>query len=80
LRAILSRPDIDFLTRFPRIWGDATEEALYKHYLKIMKVGTDSGGGITTLEVRAARPEDAQRLTEVLLDGAETLINQLNER
>ena len=80
LRAILSRPDIDFLTRFPRIWGDATEEALYKHYLKIMKVGTDSGGGITTLEVRAARPEDAQKLTEVLLDGAEALINQLNER
>ncbi|MCG3017810.1 capsule biosynthesis protein, partial [Escherichia coli] len=25
-------------------------------------------------------PEDAQKLTEVLLDGAEALINQLNER
>lgn len=80
LREILSRPGLDFLSRFPRIWGDSTEEALYQHYLKIMKIDTDSGGGITTLEVRASRPEDAQQLAEALLDGAEALINQLNER
>ncbi|MBA8879363.1 Wzz/FepE/Etk N-terminal domain-containing protein [Phyllobacterium myrsinacearum] len=80
LRAMLSRPEADFLTRFPRPWGGTTEEALYKHYLKIMTIDTDSSGGVTTLQVRASRPDDAQKLTEALLVGAETLINQLNER
>lgn len=80
LREILSRPEADFLTRFPLPWSDTTEEALYKHYLKVMKIDTDSSGGVTNLEMRASRPEDAQKLTEALLIGAETLINQLNER
>ncbi|QND50589.1 capsule biosynthesis protein (plasmid) [Phyllobacterium sp. 628] len=80
LREILSRPETDFLTRFPRPWSDGTEEALYKHYLKFMTIDTDSSGGVTTLEMRASRAEDAQKLTEALLVGAETLINRLNER
>ncbi|MGH9917052.1 MAG: Wzz/FepE/Etk N-terminal domain-containing protein, partial [Pyrinomonadaceae bacterium] len=80
LRELLARPEADFLTRFPRPWSDATEEALYRHYRRIMTIDTDSSGGVTTLEVRASRPEDAQKLTEALLVGAETLINQLNER
>ncbi|MBA8901833.1 Wzz/FepE/Etk N-terminal domain-containing protein [Phyllobacterium sp. P30BS-XVII] len=80
LRDLLARPEADFLTRFPRPWSDTTEEALYRHYRRIMTIDTDSSGGVTTLEVRASRPEDAQKLTEALLVGAETLINQLNER
>jgi capsular polysaccharide transport system permease protein len=80
LREILSRPEADFLTRFPSPWGNATGEALYQHYLDYINIETDSGGGVTTLRVRASRPEDAQKLAQALLERAEMLINRLNDR
>lgn len=80
LREILSRPEADFLARFPSVWSSPTQEALYQHYLDFVTIETDSGGGVTTLEVRAFRPEDAQKLAEALLERAETLINRLNDR
>ncbi|MEP7456733.1 capsule biosynthesis protein [Phyllobacterium sp. SB3] len=80
LREILSRPEADFLTRFPAPWGKPTGEALYQHYLDFVTIETDSGGGVTTLRVRAFRPEDAQTLAQALLDRAEMLINRLNDR
>lgn len=80
LREILSRPEADFLVRFPAPWGNPTEEALYKHYLDFVTIETDSGGGVTTLRVRASRPEDAQKLAQALLERAEMLINRLNDR
>ncbi|EJN06070.1 capsule polysaccharide transporter [Phyllobacterium sp. YR531] len=80
LREILSRPEADFLARFPSPWGEPTGEALYQHYLDFVTIETDSGGGVTTLRVRAFRPEDAQALAQALLDRAESLINRLNDR
>ena len=80
LREILSRPEADFLVRFPAPWGNPTEEALYKHYLDFVTIETNSGGGVTTLRVRASRPEDAQKLAQALLERAEMLINRLNDR
>jgi capsular polysaccharide transport system permease protein len=80
LRDVLSRPEADFLARFPSLWSKPTEEALYEHYLDFVTIETDSGGGVTTLQVRAFRPEDAQMLAQALLDRAETLINRLNDR
>ncbi len=80
LREVLSRPEADFLARFPSLWNKSTEEALFEHYLDFVTIETDSGGGVTTLRVRAFRPEDAQMLAQALLDRAETLINRLNDR
>ena len=81
LRAVLSRPEGDFLTRYPGLtfWRHDFE-GLYKTYGHFVTVNVDSESGIATLEVRAYRPEDAQRIAAALLHDSEQLINDLNER
>ncbi|MFT4115569.1 capsule biosynthesis protein [Bradyrhizobium sp.] len=80
LRDMLSRPEADIFTRFPSIWHDATAEGLFRHYLGFIKVQTDSASGISTLEVRAFRPDDARALALSLLEESEALVNRLNDR
>lgn len=80
LHDIFARSEADFLTRFPRFWSGDTAEALFRHYLRFVKVQTDSASGISTLEVRGFRPQDAQSIALALLNEAEELVNQLNER
>jgi capsular polysaccharide transport system permease protein len=80
LRDILSRPEADFLSRFPSFFGKDTKERLLRSFKQHVTAQVDSGTGISTLEVRAFRPEDAQALAQALLKYAEDLINALNER
>lgn len=81
LRSVLSRPEGDFLTRFPgfTFWRKDFE-ALYKSYGRFVTVDVSGESGIATLEVRAYRPQDAQHIAAALLRDSETLINELNER
>jgi capsular polysaccharide transport system permease protein len=80
LQDVLSRPEADILTRFPHFWSEATSEALFRHYLNFIKVQTDSTSGITTLEVRAFRADDAENVASALLKEAEEFANRLNSR
>ncbi len=80
LKEKLSRPEADFLSRYPLSWSEANGEGLFKHYLDIINIRTDTGSGVTTLSVRAFRAEDAQRLASALVQHAEELINRLNDR
>lgn len=80
LREMLSRPEADLLARFPQAWSGDTQEALYRHYLGFVKVQTDSASGISTLEVRAFRADDARNMALALLEEAEHLVNRLNDR
>lgn len=80
LKEILSRPEGDILSRYPLPWAMANSEELYQHYLRFINVRTDSGSGVTTLEARAFRAEDAHRLASALVQHAEELINRLNDR
>lgn len=80
LKDILSRPEADFLTRFPMPWSRESDEELFQHYLRFVKVHTDSSSGVSTLEVKAFRAEDARNLANALLRHAEELINRLNDR
>lgn len=80
LKEKLSRPEADFLSRYPLYWSEANGEGLFKHYLDIINIRTDTGSGVTTLSVRAFRAEDAQRLASALVQHAEELINRLNDR
>lgn len=80
LKDVLSRPEADLLTRFPLPWAKENDEELFQHYLRFIKVQTDSSSGVTTLEVRAVRAEDARNLANALLQHAEELINRLNSR
>ncbi len=81
LRALLGRPEGDLITRFPGIWFWRKDfEALYKTYSRFVSVEIDSGSGVSTLQVKAYRPEDAKRIAQALLTFSEQLVNALNER
>lgn len=81
LRALLSRPEGDLLTRFPGTWFWRSDfEALYRTYSRFVSVEVDSSTGVSTLQVKAYRPEDAQLIASALLKFSEQLVNTLNER
>jgi capsular polysaccharide transport system permease protein len=81
LRALLGRPEADFITRFPGLlFWRSDFEALYKSYSRFVTVEIDSTSGVSTLQVKAYRPEDALRMAQALLGFSEQLVNTLNER
>ena len=80
LREIYSRPNADFLMRYPSFVFGRTDEEFF-HYLKMMIAVTyNATTGITTLTVQAFRPKDACAIASTLLDLAEQKVNELNER
>jgi capsular polysaccharide transport system permease protein len=80
LRTIFDRPQADFVTRFPNLFGRTDFEALYAHYKHFVSVVTDGDTGITVLRVKAYTPADAQKLAAALVADSQQLINQLNRR
>ena len=80
LRAVLDRPEADFLARFPRPFERASVENLYENYKRFVTVGYDSNTGISTLRVEGFRPGDAREIADALLAGGEALVNKLNDR
>ncbi len=80
LRAILSRPEGDFLYRYPTFWLPDDNEFLYRRFEWMASATVDSFTSISTIEVNAFRPEDAQALVKAMLGYAEALVNQMNMR
>ncbi|HUC11376.1 MAG TPA: hypothetical protein VL985_13255 [Stellaceae bacterium] len=81
LRALLARPEADFLSRFPGIIPWRRDfEALYKSYDRFVSVEMDGDTGVSVLQVKAYRPEDAQLIAKALLTYSEHLVNELDQR
>jgi capsular polysaccharide transport system permease protein len=80
LRAILGRPEGDLVARFPGILRRMDFEALFRRYEYFVSVETDTSTGVTSLRVKAFRPEDAQKIASALLTYSEQLVNELNDR
>jgi capsular polysaccharide transport system permease protein len=80
LRMVFSRPEGDFVTRFPGMLMRSDFEALFRRYDHFVSVETDHTSGVTALRIKAYRPEDAQAIAMALLNYAEQLVNELNER
>jgi len=78
--AAYSRPDTFFLDRYNPFDRSGGKERLFKFYEDMVAPKYDPGSGITTLEVKAFTPQDAQRINKELLSQAETLVNRMNER
>src|SRR5262249_44799287 len=53
---------------------------LYKAYGRFVWVEIDAQSGIATLDVKAYRAEDAQRIASALVTYSEQLVNELNDR
>lgn len=82
LRAALNPPGADFVSRFPGLLtlGRTDSEALFDAYKRFVSVSIDSQSGIATLDVKAYRAEDAQRIARNLLGYGEDLVNTMNAR
>ncbi|WP_172326946.1 hypothetical protein [Mangrovicoccus sp. HB161399] len=57
---------------------DATIEDMVDYWSRVVKLIYEADTGLITLEVQAFTPEDAQKLSQVILDESATLINDLS--
>jgi capsular polysaccharide transport system permease protein len=80
LTAAFTRPEIDLFNRLVPVIGPLTREDVFDYYTDHVAVSLESQSAITTLVVKAYRPEDAQYLNARLLELGEALVNRLNER
>jgi capsular polysaccharide transport system permease protein len=80
LLEFLSRPEADFVARFPRFWSKGSHEGLFQRFDDFVYPYFDPGTGISTLYVYAFRPEDARRIALAALNYGEELVNRVNDR
>lgn len=78
LRTAFSKGDI--IGGFPGVDPDDSFENMHRYYQKVVSVQLDSISSIGTLNVSAFAAEDAYRINAELLQEAEGIVNQLNER
>lgn len=78
LRNIFSKGDA--INSFPGIDWDDSFENMHRYYQKVVGVRFDPASSIGVLTVRTFAPEDAYHINAHLLEQAERLVNQLNER
>ena len=80
LRSVLGRPQADFVFRFPTFWLPNDDEYLYRRFQWMVYVNLDPVTSITSIEVNAFTPEDAQAVARALVRSAEALVNRMNDR
>lgn len=71
---------IDLFNRFNGLDIDGSNEALYRYYQNRIVIDLDTASSISNLKVSAFSADDAQRINATLLQLAENLVNQLNQR
>lgn len=80
LRDYFSQPTIDLIHRFAPFGFRDSFEDLYEYYLRRVQVTLNDHATISTLTVKVFSPEMAQQINELLLQAAEQMVNQLNDR
>ena len=80
LRRAIAHAGEDPLFQFPGLLTGRSDESLFRLYQRLTSVDYDSTSGVVTLRTEAFRPEDAQRIATVLIEGGEALLNRLNTR
>jgi capsular polysaccharide transport system permease protein len=80
LLEILSRPQADFIFRFPTFWSRNNKETLYRRFQWMVSAEINDTTGMSTIEVNAFTPHDAQAIAQAMLHYAEDFVNRLNDR
>jgi capsular polysaccharide transport system permease protein len=75
-----SSSQVDFVSRFPGMFGGTSFEELHKYYNKQVTINHDSASNITVLKVQAFTAAQSYDINEQLLAMSEHLVNQINER
>ena len=76
-KAHFSQPWIDPIQRLD---ADATNEAAYKLYKNIVRIGYDPSEGVVKMEVKAADPEVSATFSRALISYAEEQVDGITER
>ncbi|MBB6483410.1 capsule biosynthesis protein [Rhizobium lusitanum] len=76
-RAMFTKQDADFLTRFN---ASQSDEEFLKYWNDHVTAYIDVTSGIITLKVRAFAPGDSVKLADAIIEESEKLINELSER
>ncbi len=72
--------DADFIARYPSFLFGRTDEEFYRYLQYAITVFHTDKTGISTLRVKAFRPDDAQKIAVTLLSLGEDLVNRINHR
>lgn len=80
LKGALREGGDDWFWRFPSFLASDSDEALFRRYQSLVSIDFESSTGLTVLRAQGFRPEAAQRMAQVLMQGAEDLLNRLNAR
>ncbi|MEQ1711081.1 MAG: capsule biosynthesis protein, partial [Hyphomicrobium sp.] len=78
--AIYGSAKADLIARYPSVIFGPTLEELYDYLSWMISTSYSSTTGITTLQVQAFTPEDAQSVAMTLLQLGELTVNELNNR
>ena len=76
-KAQYSGQKIDFLRRLP---PDASNEAAYRLYRKMVKIGFDPTEGLVKMEVISADPQVSEQYSLALIEYAEEQVDHLTQR
>lgn len=76
-KAHFSQPEIDILRRLA---PDATDEAAFKLFQRMVLIGYDPTEGVVRMEVIAATPEDSERFARALISYAEEHVDMMTQR
>lgn len=80
LKDRVSGSHADFLSRFPKPFGDDSFEDLYKYYGKMVGARLDTETGTAVITTKAFTAQDAYEINQRLLSLSEDLVNRLNAR
>jgi capsular polysaccharide transport system permease protein len=81
IEGMYTTPAIDWFDRFGGLlYLRKTAEDLYLYYKTKVSDGVDATSNISTLEVRAYTPRDAERINAELLQLAQRLVDRINAR
>lgn len=75
---VFRRPEADYFSKL--VDPDPTPEGLLRYYKKQVDIHYDTETAITTLKVRAFRPNDAYDIAKALLTLGEQRVNTMNAR
>jgi capsular polysaccharide transport system permease protein len=77
LRALYSKPEADFFTRF-NVQGSS--ERLWSYWKRMVSVNSDRLSGLITVRARAFTPDDAVAIVRAVQRNAERMIDQTSQR
>lgn len=77
LRKHYASEDVDFMSRLS---PDASREEFLEYYREMIQVSTESSANISTLEVKSFDPALAKKMSQVIMELSEALVNRLSNR